>query len=67
MCTDSGPASPGSLFSESTPMSPGGHGTTMAADIREFAEALVTLGDLRYSGLLTDEEFNQQKQRLLAR
>jgi hypothetical protein len=48
-------------------MSPGGHGTTMAADIREFAEALVTLGDLRYSGLLTDEEFNQQKQRLLAR
>jgi len=51
----------------STPTSPSGHGTTMAADIREFAEALVTLGDLRYSGLLTDEEFNQQKQRLLAR
>jgi PPE-repeat protein len=51
----------------STPTSPSGHGTTMAADIREFAEALVTLGDLRDSGLLTDEEFNDQKQRLLAR
>jgi PPE-repeat protein len=51
----------------STPTSPSGHGTTMAADIREFAEALVTLGDLRDSGLLTDEEFNQQKERLLAR
>ena len=51
----------------STPTSPSGHGTTMAADIREFAEALVTLGDLRDSGLLTDEEFNDQKGRLLAR
>jgi len=51
----------------STPTSPSGHGTTMAADIREFAEALVTLGDLRDSGLLTDEEFNAQKERLLAR
>jgi PPE-repeat protein len=51
----------------STPTSPSGHGTTMAADIREFAEALVTLGDLRDSGLLTDEEFNNQKERLLAR
>jgi PPE-repeat protein len=50
-----------------TPTSPSGHGTTMAADIREFAEALVTLGDLRDSGLLTDEEFNDQKERLLAR
>jgi PPE-repeat protein len=53
--------------SVSTPTSPSGHGTTMAADIRGFAEALVTLGDLRDSGLLTDEEFNQQKERLLAR
>jgi PPE-repeat protein len=53
--------------SVSTPTSPSGHGTTMAADIREFAEALVTLGDLRDSGLLTDEEFNHQKERLLAR
>jgi PPE-repeat protein len=51
----------------STPTSPSGHGTTIAADIREFAEALVTLGDLRDSGLLTDEEFTDQKERLLAR
>ena len=51
----------------STPTSPSGHGTTIAADIREFAKALVTLGDLRDSGLLTDEEFNDQKGRLLAR
>ena len=50
-----------------TPTSPSGHGTTIAADIRQFAEALVTLGDLRDSGLLTDEEFNDQKERLLAR
>jgi PPE-repeat protein len=53
--------------SVSTPTSPSGHGTAIAADIREFAEALVTLGDLRDSGLLTDEEFNRQKERLLAR
>jgi PPE-repeat protein len=51
----------------STPTSPSSHGTAIAADIREFAEALVTLGDLRDSGLLTDEEFNGQKERLLAR
>jgi PPE-repeat protein len=51
----------------STPTSPSGHGTAIAADIREFAEALVTLGDLRDSGLLTDEEFTDQKERLLAR
>ncbi|MGA8331413.1 MAG: PPE domain-containing protein [Mycobacterium sp.] len=51
----------------SAPTSPSGHGTTIAADIREFAEALVTLGDLRDSGLLTDEEFTVQKERLLAR
>jgi hypothetical protein len=51
----------------STPTSPSGHRTTIAADIREFAEALVTLGDLRDSGLLTDKEFNDQKERLLAR
>jgi len=50
-----------------TPASPSGHGTAIAADIRQFAEALVTLGDLRDSGLLTDEEFNDQKERLLAR
>jgi PPE-repeat protein len=51
----------------STPTSPSSPGTTIAADIREFAEALVTLGDLRDSGLLTDEEFNDQEERLLAR
>ena len=51
----------------STATSPSGHETTIAADIRQFAEALVTLGDLRDSGLLTDEEFNDQKERLLAR
>jgi PPE-repeat protein len=50
-----------------TPTSASGHGTTIAADIREFAEALVTLGDLRDSGLLTDAEFTDQKERLLAR
>jgi PPE-repeat protein len=50
-----------------TPKSPGGHGTAIAADIREFAQSLITLGDLRDSGLLTDDEFNDQKERLLAR
>jgi PPE-repeat protein len=51
----------------STPTPPSGHGMTIAADIREFADALITLGDLRDSGLLTDEEFTAQKERLLAR
>jgi PPE-repeat protein len=51
----------------STAAAPSGHGTAIAADIRQFAEALVTLGDLRDSGLLTDEEFTDQKERLLAR
>ena len=45
---------------------PSGHMTAMAADVREFADALVTLGDLRDSGPLTDEEFTEQKERLLA-
>ncbi|MCW2546791.1 MAG: hypothetical protein JWN96_1251 [Mycobacterium sp.] len=49
----------------STPTSPSGHRSAMAADVREFAEALVALGDLRDSGLLTDEEFTEQKERLL--
>ncbi len=60
-----GSASRSRAVSATTP--PSGHGTTIAADIREFAEALLTLGDLRDSGLLTDEEFNDQKERLLAR
>jgi PPE-repeat protein len=51
----------------STPASTGDHGKAIAADIREFAEALTTLGDLRDSGLLTDEEFTNQKERLLMR
>ena len=37
----------------------------IADEIREFAEVLGKLGDLRDAGLLTDEEFNQQKERLL--
>jgi PPE-repeat protein len=56
-------ARPGST----TTTSPSGQGATIATDIREFAEALVTLGDLRDSGLLTDEEFTEQKERVLAR
>jgi PPE-repeat protein len=51
----------------STPTAPSGQGAAIAADIHQFAEALVTLGDLRDSGLLTDEEFTDQKERLLAR
>jgi PPE-repeat protein len=50
-----------------TPASPNQHRTAMAADIHEFAEALVKLGDLRDCGLLTDEEFGKEKERLLAR
>ncbi len=50
-----------------TPQSPSGHMTAIAADVHEFAAALVKLGDLRDSGLLTDEEFDQQKQHLLGR
>jgi PPE-repeat protein len=49
-----------------TPASPSGHRATMAADVHEFAEALVKLGDLRDSGLLTEEEFGKEKQRLIA-
>jgi hypothetical protein len=41
--------------------------TAIAADVHEFAAALVKLGDLRDSGLLTDEEFSKEKERLLAR
>ncbi|MGA9493889.1 MAG: PPE domain-containing protein [Mycobacterium sp.] len=49
------------------PASPTGHKAAMAADVHEFAEALMKLGDLRDSGLLTDEEFTKEKDRLLAR
>jgi PPE-repeat protein len=44
-----------------------GHMNAMAADVHEFAAALVKLGDLRDSGLLTNEEFSKEKERLLAR
>ena len=50
-----------------TTASPTGHGKAIAADVHEFAEALMKLGDLRDSGLLTDEEFIKEKDRLLAR
>jgi PPE-repeat protein len=50
-----------------TPASPSVHRTAIAADIHEFAQALVKLGDLRDCGLLTDEEFGKEKERLLAR
>jgi PPE-repeat protein len=50
-----------------TPTSSSGHAAAIAADVHEFAAALMKLGDLRDSGLLTDEEFAEQKERLLAR
>jgi len=50
-----------------TSPSPSGHAATIAADVHEFAAALMKLGDLRDSGLLTDDEFTEQKERLLAR
>ena len=59
----------GSISRARSPQSPSpssDRGKAIAADIHEFAEALMKLGDLRDSGLLTDEEFNQQKERLLA-
>jgi PPE-repeat protein len=43
-----------------------GHMTAMAASVQELAEALLKLGDLRDSGLLTDDEFSKEKERLLA-
>jgi hypothetical protein len=41
--------------------------TGIAAEIEKLAELLGKLGELRDSGLLTDEEFIEQKQRLLVR
>ncbi|MEI7715445.1 MAG: PPE domain-containing protein [Mycobacterium sp.] len=55
------PGSQGSARSAADP--PAG----IAAEIREFAEVLGRLGELRASGLLTEEEFAEQKQRLLGR
>jgi PPE-repeat protein len=50
-----------------TSPSQSGRAAAIAADVHEFASALMKLGDLRDSGLLTDEEFTEQKERLLAR
>ena len=47
------------------PKSPGGP-TMGIAEMREVAELLGKLGSLRDSGILTGEEFNEQKRRLLA-
>ncbi|BBZ45238.1 putative PPE family protein PPE29 [Mycobacterium parmense] len=49
------------------PTSPGESRPGIAVEIREFTELLSKLGALRDSGLLTHEEFDLQKQRLLAR
>ena len=46
--------------------SPGGP-TTGIAEMREVTELLGKLGSLRDSGILTEEEFSEQKQRLLGR
>jgi PPE-repeat protein len=50
-----------------SPRSPGGPMTGIAAEIGELTELLGKLGALRDSGILTNEEFNDQKQRLLVR
>jgi PPE-repeat protein len=47
-----------------TPKTPGGP-VTGIAEMREIAELLGKLGGLRDSGILTCEEFNEQKRRLL--
>jgi PPE-repeat protein len=50
-----------------SPRPPGVPMTGTAAEIRELTELLGKLGVLRDSRILTDEEFNEQKHRLLAR
>jgi PPE-repeat protein len=50
-----------------SPKSAGGPMTGIAAEIDELTELLGKLGALRDSGVLTNEEFNEQKQRLLVR
>lgn len=44
---------------------PGGRPTGPAAEVRETTELLGKLADLRDDGILTDQEFLEQKQRLL--
>jgi hypothetical protein len=50
---------------DNSPSASGGRGTGAAAELREITELLSKLGQLRDSGVLTDAEFGQQKQRLL--
>jgi hypothetical protein len=53
-------------YTAPSPSSPGGPMTTaIAAEISELTELLGKLGALRDSGILTNEEFNEQKHRLL--
>jgi hypothetical protein len=44
----------------------GGRGGGATADLREVTDLLSKLGRLRDSGVLTDKEFGEQKQRLLS-
>ena len=69
-----GPVSPGRwerigantrAYPAPSPRSPGGPLEGIAAEIGELTELLGKLGALRDSGILTNEEFNEQKQRLL--
>jgi hypothetical protein len=46
---------------------PPGRPITGIAEMREVAELLGKLGSLRDSGILTEEEFSEQKHRLLGR
>ncbi|UQX10104.1 PPE family protein, SVP subgroup [Candidatus Mycobacterium methanotrophicum] len=48
-------------------MSPRGPATGIAAEMREVAEVLRDLGALRDCGILSAEEFSEQKRRLLSR
>jgi hypothetical protein len=50
---------------DSSPSASGGRATGAAAELREITELLSKLAHLRDSGVLTDTEFSQQKQRLL--
>ncbi|HEV7583315.1 MAG TPA: SHOCT domain-containing protein [Mycobacterium sp.] len=44
----------------------GGRGGGATAELREVTDLLSKLGRLRDSGVLTDKEFGEQKQRLLS-
>ncbi len=51
---------------DQSPTTSGGRATGTAAELREITEVLGKLGQLRDNGILTDREFSEQKQRLLA-